>query len=156
MRRPAGVVLPFALLATATILVLVTVALDSVARGAQVASSREARTQAFYLAEAGRQRAVATLVQDLAWTRNGVWFPLGRGRYEVTVQEAVQGNQATRWTVTARGQVGGVEEVVTQQLEATLATSAPKPGQGKDKGKGNDGKGTVSGFVTLPDTWRRQ
>lgn len=140
MRRPAGAVLPFALVAAITILVLVTMALDATARGARTASAREARAQAFYLAEAGRQRALTTLAFEDQWTEDGTWFPLGPGDYEVSMTAERLTNRLSLWTLTSRGRVNGTVEAVTQQIEVRR-----RPGNSKK----------VQEIRLLPDTWRR-
>lgn len=139
MRRPAGAVLPFALVAAATILVLVTMALDATARGARTAASRENHAQAFYLAEAGRQRVLTTLAAENAWTEDGVWFPLGAGEYEVTATRERITNFRTLWTLTCRGRVNGLVETVVQQVEVRRQPPA-----------------RVQELTIRADTWRRR
>lgn len=139
MRRPAGAVLPFALVAAAVLVVLVTMALDATARGARTAADREARLQAFYLAEAGRQRALTTLASEATWNRDGVWFPLGAGEYRVSTTSDRITNFRTLWTLTSQGRVRGFVETVTQQVEVRRQPPA-----------------RVRELTVRPDTWRRE
>lgn len=139
MRRPAGAVLPFALVAAAVLVVLVTMALDATARGARTAADREARLQAFYLAEAGRQRVLTTLAAEAAWNRDGVWFPLGAGEYRVSASSDKLSHFHYRWTLTCQGRVGDVVETVTQQVEVRRKPPA-----------------RVQELTVRPDTWRRE
>lgn len=139
MRRPAGAVLPFALVAAAVLVVLVTMALDTTARGARTASDRQSRLQAFWLAEAGRQRALTTLASDATWNEDGAWFPLGAGEYQVTASSEKISNFRSRWTLTCQGRVRGFEETVTQQVEVRRQPPA-----------------RVQELTVRPDSWRRR
>lgn len=139
MRRPGGAVLPFALVAAAVLVVLVTMALDATARGARSAADREARLQAFYLAEAGRQRVLTTLAAEATWNRDGVWFPLGAGEYQVTTSKDRISNFRSLWTLTCQGRVRGFVETVRQQVEVRRQPPA-----------------RVQELTVRPDTWRRE
>lgn len=141
-RRSQGATIVLVLVVVSTLVVLVDMALSATARQARMHSSRTQHVQAFYLAEAGRQRALTTLADCNAWGHDGVWFPLGVGYYRVATTRETVAPLQDRWALTCVGWVQGgagtVAETVTQQVLVTR----------KDES-------VIERVEILADTWRR-
>lgn len=141
-RRSQGASLVLVLVVVSALVVLVDMALSATAREARVHSSRTEQAQAFYLAEAGRQRALTTLANCNAWGHEGVWFPLGAGEYRVSASREPVTPLQDRWTLTCVGRVqgaaGAAAETVTQQVLVTRQDES-----------------LIEKVEVVPDTWRR-
>ncbi len=140
--RAGGVVLVTVLAVVATLVVLIDMALSATAREALVNSGRTERIAAFYLAEAGRQRALTTLARCNAWNHEGVWFPCGGGEYRVHAVKQTVAPLEDHWTLDCSGRVPGgagtVVETVTQEVLVTRQDET-----------------VIEKLEVLADTWRR-
>jgi len=85
------------------LLTLVTVSLEAAIRGLRMQHLRVQASQALYLADAGRQRALSVLKKSGSWSSNGVEITLGDGSYEVTVTTPNPGTQPNRRRIAASG-----------------------------------------------------
>jgi len=118
--RAGGAILLWVLAVVGALVGLIDMALSATAREALVNSGRTERTQAFYLAEAGRNRALTSLARGNAWNHEGVWFPFGGGEYRVCAVKQTVAPLEDRWTLTCSGRVGGGGGTVTETEMETV------------------------------------
>lgn len=119
-RRGQGSALLLSVVVMSALLVLIMLALEATSRGARQHDLALRRDQAFYLAEAGRQRAITTLARTGTWPAAGQEFALGPGTYTVDSNVSVSG-LVWSYTLTSRGRVPGpsgpVDQTVTQRVD---------------------------------------
>jgi hypothetical protein len=135
-----------AVLLLGVLLLLIGLGLDSASRGNLMQRTGVESDQAFYLAEAGRQRCASTLAEVADWPYDGVEFSLGGGSYVVNCTRVNDGGGWRRWTITSTGYVPNrararSQETVTWQVRVRSRRIA--------------GVVVVLGFTPVAGSWRR-